>query len=240
MTIGTLDSFALILLFVLTVFFPLLGIWDFRRLLRWIQEGRADARIKSYRWILVMEWGLTLALLGWWLAAGRDVLSLGLLPAAAGWQWLTIGAGLAGVVFLTWQMVAVMRSPAKLKELRENMGELAGMAPTTDAEHGHFRMVAITAGICEEIIYRGLLLTVLTAAVGLWPAVALSSVIFGLGHAYQGWSGIARTFLVGVVMALLTVFSGSLFVAIILHIAADLTSGRMMSAALRAEPEMVA
>jgi len=76
-------------------------------------------------------------------------------------------------------------------------------------------------------------MTVLTPAVGLWPAVALSSVIFGMGHAYQGFPGIVKTTLVGLGMALLTVFSGSLLVAMVLHTVIDLTSGRMMGAALK-------
>ena len=76
----------------------------------------------------------------------------------------------------------------------------------------------------------------LTPLVGLWPAVALSSAIFGLGHAYQGLAGIGKTALLGFLMALLTVFSGSLFVAIVLHAVIDITSGRIMSAALRRPP----
>ena len=53
-----------------------------------------------------------------------------------------------------------------------------------------------------------------------------------MGHAYQGFSGIVKTTLVGLVMALLTVFSGSLLVAMVLHTVIDLTSGRMMGAAV--------
>ena len=66
------------------------------------------------------------------------------------------------------------------------------------------------------------------------PAVVLSSIVFGLGHAYQGPVGMGKTALVGLVLALLTVFSGSLFVPMLLHTVIDLTSGRMMGAALRA------
>jgi membrane protease YdiL (CAAX protease family) len=95
--------------------------------------------------------------------------------------------------------------------------------------------VSVTAGVCEEILYRGILMGVLTPVVGLWPAVGLSSVIFGLGHAYQGFPGIVKTTLVGFVLALLTVFSGSLLAAMILHAVIDLTSGRMVSAALADE-----
>jgi membrane protease YdiL (CAAX protease family) len=48
-------------------------------------------------------------------------------------------------------------------------------------------------------------------------------------------AGIGKTALVGLVMALLTVFSGSLFIAILLHAIIDLTSGRMMGRALTEE-----
>ena len=232
----TFDLFALVTLLILTVPVPLLGIWDFRRLLNWIEAGRADARTRTYNWILATEWGLTLGFLAWWLGAGRDLETLGLAPVAGGWQWLAIGVGLAGALAIIWQMVVVMRSPEQLDKLREEMGELRGLAPRSPGEQRLFAVVSVTAGVCEEVLYRGLLMTTLAAVLGIWPAVVLSSLIFGLGHAYQGLMGMGKTSLVGVVMALLTVFTGSLFVPILLHTVIDLASGRMMGAALRATP----
>jgi len=126
----------------------------------------------------------------------------------------------------------VMRRPDQLREVRSAMGDLGHLAPRTPYENNLFGAVAVTAGVCEEILYRGLLLAVLIPAMGTWPAVAVSSLIFGLGHVYQGWVGIGKTTLVGLVMALLTVFSGSIFVPMLLHAVIDLTSGRMMGAAL--------
>ena len=69
--------------------------------------------------------------------------------------------------------------------------------------------------------------------VGLWPTVVLSSLIFGLGHAYQGLTGILKTGSIGLALALLTVFSGSLYIAIILHTVLDMSSGRVMRKALQ-------
>lgn len=232
---STLDIFALSVLLILMVVVPLLGLWDFRRLMRWHREGRRDARLKTYNWVLVMEWGLTAGLLAWWFLAGRNWGSLGLVSPYHGWRWLALGLGAAAVITLVWQMVTVMKSSKHLEELRAKMGDLRALAPVTPRENRVFGLVSITAGVCEEIMYRGILLAVLTPAVGLWPAVGLSSVIFGMGHAYQGFPGIVKTTLVGLVMALLTVFSGSLLVAIVLHTVIDLTSGRMMGAALRDE-----
>ena len=68
--------------------------------------------------------------------------------------------------------------------------------------------------------------------------MAISSIIFGLGHAYQEMAGIVKTGLVGLVLAILTVSSGSLFVAIVLHTTIDLVSGRMMGKALQMSPSV--
>jgi hypothetical protein len=47
--------------------------------------------------------------------------------------------------------------------------------------------VAITAGICEEIVYRGYLQRQLSAFTGSLPiAVCLQAAIFGAAHLYQG------------------------------------------------------
>ncbi|MDX2472529.1 MAG: CPBP family intramembrane metalloprotease [Candidatus Krumholzibacteria bacterium] len=237
MQTSALDPYALITLLIMMVILPLVGVWDFQRLLRWMDEGRSDARTKTYTWILFMEWGLVLGLGGWWFAAGRGLEPLGLVPVASGWQWLALGLGLAATAFMVWQMFAVLGSSEQLGQAREQMGSLGGLAPRNPGEDRQFVLVSITAGVCEEFLYRGVLMAVLTSVVGLWPAVGLSSVIFGLGHAYQGVAGIGKTALVGLAMALLTVFSGSLFVAMVLHAVVDLTSGRIMAAALRTAPQ---
>lgn len=230
-----LDLYALVTLLVLGIVAPLQGSWNFRRLIRWTAEGRADARLKTYHRILFMEWGMTLALVGWWLLAGRDLESLGLVPGYYGWRWLALGAGSAVGVFMIWQMMTVVRSSGKLEELRGSMGDLRALAPQSAEDFRAFYQVAVTAGICEEVLYRGVLMAVLVPATGLWPAVGLTSLIFGMGHIYQGLEGIVKSTLIGLVMALLTVFSGSLLVAIVLHAVIDLTSGRMMGVALQGE-----
>jgi len=225
------DIFTLVTLLILAVIMPLNGIWDFRRLLRWIEEGRADARIKSYTWILIMQWGLVLGLGGYWVMAGRGLAPLRLIPTAAGWQWLAVGIGATVTAYTVWQMFTIIGSSDKLDEARDQIGELIGLAPQSAGEMRWFNSVAVTAGVCEEILYRGILLAAMTPLVGMWPAVFISSVIFGLGHAYQGPAGILKTSLIGLFLALLTVFSGSLFVAMLLHTVGDITSGRIMAAA---------
>ncbi len=236
MNVPNLDLYAVVTLAVLVVALPLLGLWDMARLRRWLAAGRPDARLAMYRETIIMEWGVVAVLLGWWLALGRPLAPLGLLPRAEGWQWLAVGTGLALAAGMIWQWLAVVRNPASLAEVRAKAGDLEAITPRGATERRAFDRVSLTAGICEEVLYRGILLALLTGWLGTWPAVVLSALAFGLAHAYQGPTGIAKTAGVGLVMALLTVLSGSIFPAVVLHVVIDVSSGRMMSAALEAEP----
>lgn len=228
--------FTVVLLLLLTVAFPFMGMQDFRLLMRRTREGDADARTKFYKEYLIWLWPLTIGLSAWWLLSGNGLESLGLIPVAAGRQWIVIGIAalvmLAQVIYMEW----AARNAESLAKVKNQMGDLSNLAPQTDAEGRLFTMVSITAGVCEEILYRGLLFATLVPLVGTWPAVGISSLIFGLGHAYQGISGIVKTGMVGLTLALLTVFSGSLFAAIVLHAVIDLASGRIMGRALRVPP----
>ena len=225
--------FMLIILLLLAVAFPLMGVQDYRLLLRRTREGEADARVKFYKAYLIWLWPLTIGLVVWWLFLGNGLEPLGLIPVAEGRQWVTIGVGVFVMLAQVIYLETVSRNADALMKIKKQMGALTHLAPQTRAEKRLFSMVAITAGVCEEILYRGLLLAALVSLLGTWPAVAISSLIFGLGHAYQGISGIAKTGLVGLVLAWLTVSSGSLFIAILLHAAIDLASGRLMGKALR-------
>lgn len=70
----------------------------------------------------------------------------------------------------------------------------------------------------EEVVARGLLLSQAERLLpGIWLPVLLSSVLFGLGHFYQGWFGVVQTSLAGVVFAWFTIRWGTLWPAIIAH-----------------------
>jgi len=61
--------------------------------------------------------------------------------------------------------------------------------------------LAITAGLCEEFLYRGFAMAVLLR-VGLqaWAVVLLSSVLFGLRTVTRAAAGIVMTLLIGLIL----------------------------------------
>jgi len=97
--------------------------------------------------------------------------------------------------------------------------------PGTWTERHWWVFVSITAGVCEEILFRGFLLRYLHVfpwALSLTLALLISSVIFGVHHIYQGAAGVAGSAIVGILFGLLFMMTGNLLLPIILHGVMDL------------------
>jgi len=228
------DSFAVTVTVLLLVVIPVLGIKEFDLLVKLVRGEGRHVRVRFYRWVMSYEWFLTLALLAWWFALGRGAGSLGLLPEADQWQWLVVVGGLSASFLLTQQMNQVLENREQLNGVREDldgMGKLELMAPRDNEEQRVFLFLSLTAGVCEEILYRGFLMYVFTGAVGRWPALILVAVVFGLAHGFQGRNGMLKAAAAGLVLGLVAVFSGSLLTGMVLHAVLDLTSGRIIQAA---------
>lgn len=150
--------------------------------------------------------------------------SLGLVPMPLGeWALWTVGLVAAAV-----GLVLAMH------ELRLRLGIdesplLVELLPRTAREKRVFAALSLAAGFGEEIAFRGYALAAFTLALGHeWGAVAFTSAIFGLLHAYQGPLGMARTALLGVVLAASVLLCGSLWPAIAAHVALDLLGGMVL------------
>lgn len=239
MNILGIDLFTWTLLTLFLVVGPILGRRKFLSLQRHLAEGRTQKRMQIYDNNLRWQWGTTAALVAVWLLLGRGLAEIGFTFRPARWELLVIGLAAATIVALVAYSSRIVSNRGQLEQAREELGDLAAVAPHSAAEMRRFTWVSITAGICEELLYRGLLMTSLAAAFGTWPAVFLSSVVFGIGHSYQGLVGGIKTAAIGLVLAVVVVTSGSLFAAILLHIVFDVTQGRIMHAAVNSGRESV-
>ncbi len=205
-------------------------------------EGRLrtdpGARLSFYRRLLVLEWGLAvLALIIWLSAPGVGAAEVGLRWPE---RWPGPVTGLLVLVVLVFVVVSTraLRSGALIEAARSvrrrpgegRHSEPAGSAalavlPRTTHERRLFTVVGLTAGICEEWLYRGFFLAVVAALAGGLPDLVLvlvAAVAFGLAHAYQGRAGIVTTGVLGGVLAALYLQTGSLLLPVVLHALIDL------------------
>jgi uncharacterized protein len=119
-------------------------------------------------------------------------------------------------------------SPSRLSRILPDFGALL---PATMNERLLFALVALSAGLCEETVFRGFLLDGLHQ-IGLTgiALVAVASAAFGVAHFYQGAFGIVVTGLLAVVFCALYVASGTLWLPIVVHAIIDLRAAVMPSA----------
>ncbi|MCJ7629028.1 MAG: CPBP family intramembrane metalloprotease [Longimicrobiales bacterium] len=180
-----------------------------------------------------------------YLSSGAIILGIGWMGVMVGWNEL--GAETMGIDSAPWGLVTIWTMGLSLAAFLLLWGFLlfrkaAGiqespllieLLPRTGREKVIFGFLSLAAGVGEEIAYRGYLIPALTLLLGWdWGAALVSSAVFGLLHAYQGWLGIARTASLGLVLAASFILSGTLWPAILAHASLDLIAGLVLGETL--------
>jgi uncharacterized protein len=143
------------------------------------------------------QWTLVAFGAALWLASDRSWTSFGF-TVPEGWRlWTAIAVFLLVAGYYVWAIATVARSSAARESLRQQFGPVASVIPHTRTELYWFGGVSLTAGFCEEFLYRGYFIWVFAPWLGWWGAAALSLAFFAIGHIYQGWNGVLRTGIVG-------------------------------------------
>lgn len=141
-------------------------------------------RTGTYVVTMVWEWSLV-AYIAW--GTSRHGTSL---KKLVGGKWDTAKDFFRDVaISLGFWMVAlaVLASVAFAMHARGATESVRGLLPRTHLEVALWILTSLTAGVCEEIIFRGYLQRQFCAWVGTVPAgVLLSAAVFGAGHLYQG------------------------------------------------------
>lgn len=102
------------------------------------------------------------------------------------------------------------------------------LLPRTTRERWVFVAVSFVAGTVEEYVMRGFCLLILAQATGSMPlALTLVTVGFAVAHGYQGVSATVRTGMLGAVLAVPVVVTGTLLPSIVAHAGTDLLAGAL-------------
>lgn len=198
--------------------------------------AEADPKF-ARRWLwasaIANLWTLTAFGAALWLAFGRPWSSLGF-TVPDGWRlWTAIGFIAFVTSYYSVAAVSVARDAAARAALRKQFGPVAVILPRTNSDLVWFGGVSLTAGFCEEFLYRGWFIWTFAPWLGWWGAAALSLPFFAVAHLYQGWSGVLRTGIAGAVLTLVVAAFDSLWPAIALHAIMDLGAGVLAWLVLR-------
>jgi membrane protease YdiL (CAAX protease family) len=221
--LGPADHFLVALLVLLL---PPRAWVSFRALRRASPEQQPRLRRRIYIAAGTSQWILCALLVFYWARMHRQWTALGVVPVISPGA---IGV-LIGIAIVAGVMVAGARRgdpAAALEHARHRLQPLESMLPHTRSELALFRGLSVTAGVCEELLFRGFLIWYFGNYTGLIQAALLSSLAFGIGHAYQGPRGIALTALVGTFMSAVYLLTGSLLLPMLIHAAMDLHVGSL-------------
>ncbi len=173
------------------------------------------------RLIYLRSTAFTLVVLTAFSLAVARVQWIGLFPRGTT-RW---GAGLAAGAAMYLAAVALMR-PRWRKAVLERKRIVYLFMPETPAERAWWIAVAFLAGVGEEITWRGVQTALLVPVTGSYAAaVSLSAFSFAFGHVMQGWRSVAVILLFALGFAGIVAISGSLYVAMMVHVAYDVTAG---------------
>jgi len=211
-----------LLLATIVAVVPAYSYFNRRRLETIANANRRSLYLRS----MVVLWLLaSVTVYAWWRHDRPfDALGFQLVPGivTTSAEIVCVMAALAIVLRLrkmaTWQ-------PEKLAALRAHLGKTALVAPRTKGELAWFLGLALTAGICEELLYRGYFFAVAAPFITVYGAAAASAIVFGLGHMYQGWRGVALTAAVGLFLGAFYFLTGSIVFPMILHVLIDINGG---------------
>jgi membrane protease YdiL (CAAX protease family) len=136
-------------------------------------------------------------------------------------RWLRYaGIGLTGFLFwLAFQAALGL----VLRPSKEQLEGVAAMLPHTPLERLLWVGFALSAGTCEEVVYRGYLMRQFRAFSGYWPiALLLQAALYCGSHLVLPLEMVVAVALLGVLLGVITLWQRSLVPAMILHSATGL------------------
>jgi hypothetical protein len=92
-----------------------------------------------------------------------------------------------------------------------------------DASPAGVVLLALLAGLGEELLFRGVIQVWLAERTSLWLALATASLLFGAGHLLSAWYALLAS-LIGAYLGILFLVSGNLLAPIIAHAAYDVVA----------------
>ena len=194
-----------------------------------LTHKRTNKRIKSddyfrlldYKQTIFLFWILTFIVLGHSLI--DKSIPLNFYPT-----FNTIGIVMAVLIliFIVLQIVtSKVKTTEKASSILERMKDIYHYLPKSKREFNWFNALSLSAGLCEEIIFRLFLFSYLIESTNLFLALIITNVVFALTHIGTGKKNLGGAFILGSVFTAIYYFTNNIWLAMILHSAIDISVG---------------
>ena len=216
-------AFAVFFTLIITAFDTIYFVPKFKAA---VAAGVPNARLHAYQRTVLGQWAFAAAAIILWMRSGRSWSALGVVPPADG-RMLASLAIVALIVGATVQQVRAIgrTTPERRLAIRPKLAFVEYLLPHSRDELRWFTALSVTAGVCEELLYRGFLFWLLKAYVGVALAALIGVILFGALHLYQGKRGAFKAGMAGLVMTIIVLLTGWLFPAMVVHALVDLGAG---------------
>ena len=230
-----LEVIAVVLVAYAAICEPVWGMVEYRRL-RARRDSDPRALVRFYRLFFAVQWGWTALVLAAVAVSPRlDLAALGIrAPRADAMVW---GMSISGAIALIVSAVAMRRAARQGRPI-PGQAAFAALLPRTREERRYAAVAAVTAGVCEELLYRGFFIAAGVILLDLpieWAAVAAGA-IFLVAHIYQGWRGVLALAGAVLVFTILCVRTGSLLLPVLFHVLVDLRALLLVPASPASTP----
>jgi membrane protease YdiL (CAAX protease family) len=192
--------------------------------------AQTHRRVLAYVITLSAEW-LIVAFIAWgarWRGASLRTLAGNFAPT---WRSVLRDLGIAGAYLIAANILLGILAAALGHFLHSASNDvLRNMVPHTGLEDAAYLLLALSAGICEEMIFRGYLQHQFTAWTSSAAAgIAVQGVLFGLAHAYQGLTMIIVIAVYGCMFGSLAWWRRSLRPGMLAHFIQDAIGGLVLA-----------
>jgi membrane protease YdiL (CAAX protease family) len=180
--------------------------------LRQAAPSEAQA-IQIYATALIVEWAQVYYV---WKGTRRRNVPL---RSLIGGRWgspkaVAADVGLAAALWAIW--IAIESS-------LPNTNTVHALLPRTPLEFAVWMLVAVSAGFCEELVFRGYFQRQFHAITGsAAAAVGLQALIFGVGHFYEGTWAVVKITMYGILFGLLALWRKGLRPGMLAHAWSDI------------------
>ncbi|MEL6825076.1 MAG: type II CAAX endopeptidase family protein [Pseudomonadota bacterium] len=194
-----------------------------------LASGKPGVRIKHYTQTILLLWGISLPVIVLWASSDRAWGLLGFDLQSGPIAWTGWGLAALMCLFFVFQYSTIARSESARESFRNGLEKnriMSNFLPHTDAERRLFNVMGVSAGIAEEIVFRGYLIWAFALFMPVWGAALTALAVFTLLHLYQGANQLPAIFMMGALVTLVFLLSGSIWPAIAVHIFVDVINNQ--------------